>query len=73
MSTLMKKKIDVTDLEKGMYVSELDRPWLETPFMFQGFEIVNDDQLEELRKHCAYVYIDIEKGIDVSPTKKVGI
>ena len=72
MSTLMKKKIDVTDLEKGMYVSELDRPWLETPFMFQGFEIVDDDQLEELRKHCAYVYIDVEKGIDVSPTKKAG-
>ena len=68
----MKKKIDVTDLEMGMYVSELDRPWLETPFMFQGFELINEDQVSEIRKHCAYVFIDIEKGIDVSAKKKEG-
>ncbi len=68
----MKKKIDVTDLEMGMYVSELDRPWLETPFMFQGFELINEDQVAELRKHCAYVFIDIEKGIDVPAKKQAG-
>lgn len=68
----MKKKIDVNDLEMGMYVSELDRPWLETPFMFQGFELVNNEQIEELRKHCAYVFIDITKGIDIPPKKKAG-
>jgi len=68
----MKKKIDVNDLELGMYVSELDRPWLETPFMFQGFELVNNEQIEELRKHCAYVFIDITKGIDIPPKKKAG-
>lgn len=68
----MKKKIDVTDLEMGMYVSELDRPWLETPFMFQGFYITDQDQIAELKKHCAYVYIDIEKGPDVSPKQRPG-
>src|SRR5713226_5056459 len=26
------------DLKPGMYVSELDRPWLETPFLFQSFK-----------------------------------
>ncbi len=25
-------------LEIGMYVIELDRPWLDSPFLFQGFE-----------------------------------
>jgi putative nucleotidyltransferase with HDIG domain len=68
----MKKKIDVTDLELGMYVSELDRPWLETPFMFQGFYLNDDNQIADLKKHCAYVYIDIEKGPDVSPKKRPG-
>jgi len=68
----MKKKIDINDLELGMYVSELDRPWLETPFMFQGFELVNNEQIEELRKHCAYVFIDVTKGIDIPPKKKAG-
>ncbi|MEE8263181.1 MAG: DUF3391 domain-containing protein, partial [Gammaproteobacteria bacterium] len=32
----MKKRVDVRDLSLGMYVAELDRPWLETPFLFQG-------------------------------------
>ena len=31
-------KIDAEKLAVGMYVSQLDRPWLETPFLFQGFE-----------------------------------
>lgn len=27
-------KVDVKDLQIGMYVSELDRPWGETSFLF---------------------------------------
>jgi len=56
----MKKKIDVHELRKGMYISELDRPWVETPFLFQGFEVRTDDELEQLRKLCQYVYVDID-------------
>jgi len=41
----------------GMYVSELDRPWLGTPFLFQGFEIQTDEELEQLRALCRYVYV----------------
>jgi len=51
------KKVDVDQLEIGMYVAQLDRPWLETPFLFQGFYIRDDDELTELRKHCKEVYI----------------
>ncbi len=54
----MKKRIDVHHLRKGMYVSELDRPWRDTPFMFQGFEIRTDDELALLRRYCRHVYID---------------
>ena len=53
----MKTKIDVQDLRKGMYITELDRPWLGTPFMFQGFEIRSDEELTQLRALCQYVYI----------------
>lgn len=63
----MKKKVDVTDLAVGMYVSELDRPWVESPFMFQGFEIKDKDDVDNLQKHCAYVYIDDELGLDFAP------
>lgn len=53
----MKKQIDVQELRKGMYVTELDRPWLGTPFLFQGFEINSDDELAQLRQLCRHVFI----------------
>ncbi|MFL6647296.1 MAG: HD-GYP domain-containing protein [Sulfurifustaceae bacterium] len=56
----MKKKIGVQHLRLGMYVSELDRPWIESRFLFQGFEIRTDDELAELRRLCKYVYIETE-------------
>jgi len=48
----------VNALEIGMYVVELDRPWLESPFLFQGFEIRNQDDIYQLKACCDYVYID---------------
>jgi len=53
----MKKRVEVGDLRKGMYVAELDRPWLGTPFLFQGFEITSDEELGQLRKLCKFVYV----------------
>lgn len=51
-------KIATDDLEIGMFVSALDRPWLETPFRIQGFRIENRAQIRGLRDHCAYVFVD---------------
>jgi putative nucleotidyltransferase with HDIG domain len=53
----MKTKVSVNDLCKGMYVTELDRPWLGTPFLFQGFEISTDDELQTLRELCRHVFV----------------
>ncbi len=55
-------KIDTLNLELGMYVAQLDRPWLETPFLFQGFEIREDSEIALLRKFCKHVYVDIDRG-----------
>src|SRR6267143_123408 len=44
-----------------MYVAELDRPWTDTPFMFQGFHLRTDQQLEVLKKFCKHVFVDMEK------------
>jgi putative nucleotidyltransferase with HDIG domain len=52
------RKIPVSDLQLGMYVTELDRPWLESPFPFQGFPVESQEQLVTLQKTCEYVYID---------------
>ncbi len=51
-------KVYVEDLKVGMYVSNLDRPWLETPFLFQGFILEEESQVEQLREYCQYVYVD---------------
>src|SRR5260370_7058274 len=44
-----------------MYVAELDRPWTDTPFMFQGFHLRTDQQLETLKKFCKHVLVDMKK------------
>ena len=62
----MKKKVGVHDLCKGMYVTELDRPWLGTPFLFQGFEILTDEELMQLRALCKYVFI-LNEDMHISP------
>ena len=46
----------------GMYVAELDRPWVGTPFPFQGFVLRNKWQLETLRKFCQSVFVDRERS-----------
>ncbi|MEO7387834.1 MAG: HD domain-containing phosphohydrolase, partial [Gammaproteobacteria bacterium] len=49
-------------LECGMYVAQLDRPWLETPFLFKGFEIRDEKDLKQLRHFCKHVYVDATRG-----------
>ena len=55
-------KVDTLSLEQGMYVAQLDRPWLETPFLFQGFEIREDSEIGLLRKFCKHVYVDVDRS-----------
>jgi hypothetical protein len=68
----MKKEVPVEQLQFGVYISELDRPWQGTPFMFQGFILNNDRQLEALKQYCKKVIIDLEKGPDLDDRKLLG-
>lgn len=56
-----KVKVPVGELAVGMFVSELDRPWEETPFLFQGFEIKEEADIDTLAQYCRYVYIDSQR------------
>jgi putative nucleotidyltransferase with HDIG domain len=53
----MKVIIDVANLKIGMYVCELDRPWRETPFLFQGFEISSQEEIDRLSQYCQKVHV----------------
>lgn len=66
METQTEKKISTLYLTEGMYVSSLDRPWLDTPFLMQGFLIKDPDEIMLLKKYCEYVYIDTNKGEDAA-------
>jgi HD-GYP domain-containing protein (c-di-GMP phosphodiesterase class II) len=65
----MKTRVNVEDLRPGMYVVELDRPWLETPFLFQGFAIESDQDLARLRSCCRFVYVDEARG-EAAPSRR---
>ena len=68
--SLEKIYTQVDQLELGMYITELDRPWLKTPFLFQGFELKTEEDVQAVRDICEYVYIDRtkrNKARDVNP------
>lgn len=61
--SLAKQKISTSHLAIGMYVCQLDRPWLDTPFPFQGFYLRTWNEIKEVQRFCSYVYVDVEKGV----------
>jgi HD-GYP domain-containing protein (c-di-GMP phosphodiesterase class II) len=66
---MQKKTVAVSELRFGMYIAELDRPWTETPFAYQGFTLINDRQLEALRKLCRHVFVDVTRGAPPGPAR----
>lgn len=63
--------VSVEDLKIGMYVCDLDRPWLETAFLTQGFRICSVDQITQLKDLCEYVYIDSEYVVGETDREKL--
>jgi len=61
-------KVSVLELQMGMYVGELDRPWRETRFLLEGVLLKSPQDIEELQQRCEFVYIDTERSdIGVRP------
>ena len=60
-------RIDTTNLRLGMFVADLDRPWLDTPFLIQGFLLEDEEDLRTLQRLCQQVQIDLHRStIDLS-------
>lgn len=59
---VQQRKIAVHDLEIGMFVSDLDRPWHQTPFPIQGFFIRSQGDIRALVSHCKWVMIDVAEA-----------
>ena len=54
----MFKKIQCGSLEIGMFVADLDRPWIDTLFLIEGFLVEDNAQIVQLRAACDWVLID---------------
>lgn len=57
-----KCEVSVHQLKFGMFVRELDRPWLDTPFKFQGFYIRSIEDIQKLQELCEHVFIDLDRS-----------
>ncbi|HJW46380.1 MAG TPA: HD domain-containing phosphohydrolase [Lysobacter sp.] len=60
-------RISVQGLGLGMYVSRLDRPWLETAFLLHGLKITSDDEIAMLQRICNHVWVDVTLGKTPDP------
>lgn len=54
----MRSVVSTQDLRIGMFVADLDRSWLGTPFVLEGFLIKSQDDINTLRKYCQFVHVD---------------
>ena len=61
--TVKEVKTSIEGLEIGMYVSRLDRPWIETSYLMEGMLIDSEDDILNLSKFCSYVFVDVEQGL----------
>lgn len=55
---LEERRVEVSQLQLGMYVCRLDRPWEETPFALQGLQVASNDDIAALKNLCEFVYVD---------------
>lgn len=62
-----RKRVKIADVRPGMYVVGLDRPWLQTPFLFHRKLLHRSEEIDQLKQHgIREVVIDTARGADVS-------
>jgi HD-GYP domain-containing protein (c-di-GMP phosphodiesterase class II) len=63
----MQTRVPSSELKIGMFVSSLDRPWIDTPFMLQGFLIEDQEDIGQLQQHCEFVLVDWSRSALKNP------
>jgi len=64
------KKIHISELKIGMFVSRLDRDWLETPFLMQGFLVESLDDIDVVAEYSEYLWVDEVQAEWVPPEQR---
>jgi len=55
-------KIDIDAVKMGMFIADLDIPWIDTKFPFAGFLLKTDNELNELKRCCKWVVVSKNKS-----------
>jgi len=66
MTAHVEKKVLADAFAVGMFVSALDRPWIDTPFLLQGFLVETEEEVAQLRRYCQFVYVDLARSVGPS-------
>ena len=67
----MLKRIDISDLEVGMFVHKLEGNWFKHPFWKAKFVLEDERTLNELQSSdVPAVIIDTERGLDLRPSSR---
>ena len=77
MTDIRREKTLVSLLDIGMFVAELDRPWLGTPFMLEGILIEDKEQIATIASLCEFVYVDrtvsVGRHFTAAPKEQIAI
>jgi len=75
MIDIKKEQIPAHQLELGMFVVELDKPWIESDFLMQGFVLEDQADLDKMKATCNHVFIDRSRsvGVQFAAKKKVNV
>lgn len=65
--------VSVADLELGMHVVALDRPWQETNFMLQGFVIRTQDEIHQLQSQCEEVFVQVAESKEAEFRQRIAL
>lgn len=57
-------KLSTNDVLVGMYITEMDCNWSNTPFPLGGFHVKNAEEIQILQKYAKVITIDIRKGAE---------
>jgi putative nucleotidyltransferase with HDIG domain len=63
------KRISIDQIRLGMYVTGIDLPWIQTPFLTHRFLLRKSTQIAKLREaNIRFVDIDTDRGVDAENT-----
>jgi len=67
---LEKRWISSGELEVGMYVAELDKPWEDTMFPFQGMMVDTPKRLTQFQSTCKNVCVHELVDVQISTNER---